>query len=804
MATSPLTARAEAAASVVATDTSLYHAVAKNASRYYLQPSTSTAAVGSFTPGSTISFVYCDAAGTWATTFQLVDGVTQRVYFPVGTVGLLDERTGANVLATVTKEGAQGFAAPDGDSEVLFTVPKGARLTAYVSTSGWYALRGDSVAADRIGADDTVYLRSSDVGVSIVGVRELVNTTRTAYQASDIDQMMGYEDYDTFGSYFNSTARKGTRYTYPECLKHNIVLDEDGLPMALYNGVPQYNIVTMAQCALTYYEKFIEEGEKPEDREHFLKVTDWLVEHQSDDGALRYEYAWWYYIIDEYLEPGWASSMVQGQSISAFARAYHLTGDEKYITAGDKALEFLVKPESEGGLRSTLGDVDPSLEDYIYFDMCPADPHGYTLNGYMYTLLGVYDWKTLKQVYGMDGGVASFYFSEGLESLEVALPYFDLGDWSVYDLGYLTYPGTTPNLNVHYTSQHNINPLHALYTVTGIETFNTYETRWRESLAISVPDAALGGDTRYQTACAIAEESYIDASPEGIIVVSGQDFPDAMTASALAGVLDYPILLTPRDTLHSAVSSYVNDNPSIEKAIIVGGDGAVSDAVKGGLENLGITTERLWGDDRYSTADAVRSYLTRSLESGQGDTASNTAIIANGYSYADALSISPYAAASGSPLFMTSREGELSVDDMQTITASFGEVIIVGGTGVVSPAVEQILSNALGSEAVIRLGGATRYDTSSKIAVFLTGNKGFSWSSVTFASGVDFPDALAGGPLCGSRGSVLLLANPNSLQEARCIETVYAYGTHVDRAYWLGGTAALPQDIRDRVLAAFY
>lgn len=76
----------------------------------------------------------------------------------------------------------------------------------------------------------------------------------------------------------------------------------------------------------------------------------------------------------------------------------------------------------------------------------------------------------------------------------------------------------------------------------------------------------LAGDTRYQTMGRIVSTAFPRHS-DTVVVASGDNFPDALSASSLAGGLNAPIILTPRpstpaSTTTSTKPSAKTRNPS--------------------------------------------------------------------------------------------------------------------------------------------------------------------------------------------------------------------------------------------------
>ncbi|TLM76529.1 MAG: hypothetical protein FDZ70_06500, partial [Actinobacteria bacterium] len=112
----------------------------------------------------------------------------------------------------------------------------------------------------------------------------------------------------------------------------------------------------------------------------------------------------------------------------------------------------------------------------------------------------------------------------------------------------------------------------------------------------------VAGDDRFHTACAISEEHFAEAT--SVVIANGLTWPDALSASALAGALDGPVLLTMPDALPEVVADEIARLGASE-AVVVGGVGAVSEGVADALETEGLTVTRIAGADRYATAAEV-------------------------------------------------------------------------------------------------------------------------------------------------------------------------------------------------------
>lgn len=256
-----------------------------------------------------------------------------------------------------------------------------------------------------------------------------------------------------------------------------ITFDDDGLVQYINAGEPVYNVVTLAHYALSWHGRHIRSGE-PIDM--FLKATNKLLEMQQPNGGVPYLYSYKHYAQSDAFDVPWFSGMAQGHVISTYARAYDLTGDQKYRDAGEIALTFMMAPTSQGGTATTLADLDASLSSHIWIEEWVTTPASYTLNGYMFALLGLYDW-----CHAADSQRACDWFDQGIESLLIVLPKFDIGGFSVYDLAHHTL-GVDPMPNIYYHKVH-IELLRSLGSVTGESELLEYADRWLGYVAGNLP-----------------------------------------------------------------------------------------------------------------------------------------------------------------------------------------------------------------------------------------------------------------------------------------------------------------------------
>ncbi|MDG8483814.1 cell wall-binding repeat-containing protein, partial [Streptococcus pneumoniae] len=80
---------------------------------------------------------------------------------------------------------------------------------------------------------------------------------------------------------------------------------------------------------------------------------------------------------------------------------------------------------------------------------------------------------------------------------------------------------------------------------------------------------------------------------------------------------------------------------------VLGGTKSVSSKVTTQLKSMGISVKRISGKNRYDLAANIAKQMK----------SSSTAVVANGFAYADAVAIAPYAAKQGYPILLTNDKG---------------------------------------------------------------------------------------------------------------------------------------------------
>ncbi|HWQ43340.1 MAG TPA: cell wall-binding repeat-containing protein [Desulfosporosinus sp.] len=194
------------------------------------------------------------------------------------------------------------------------------------------------------------------------------------------------------------------------------------------------------------------------------------------------------------------------------------------------------------------------------------------------------------------------------------------------------------------------------------------------------------------------------------------------------------------------------------------------------MADTGSTLERLAGDDCFATAIAV-------AEQGWKTGADNV-VLANAYVFSDALAAAPLAYKLNAPILLTDGAAltPSTLAEVQKLAPK--TITLIGGTAVISQAIQDSLSSTYGAANVQRYGGTDRYATAAAIASAL-GTTG----KAVIANGEDghYSDALAissyaaynGIPVLFTEAAALPAATAQALTAQKVSTTIVAGGESV-------------------------
>lgn len=271
----------------------------------------------------------------------------------------------------------------------------------------------------------------------------------------------------------------------------------------------------------------------------------------------------------------------------------------------------------------------------------------------------------------------------------------------------------------------------------------------RSALAGCGAERLYGAD-RWATSVAVGRVAAPAATTVVVAPGSDEHLVDALVSAPLAKALGAPLLLTATTGLPASVAADIRARAATT-AVVVGGPGAVSDAVVTALQQLGVSqVSRVYGADRYATSAAVAGRLA-----ALGGVTSGVAWVGSGAAghLVDALAADGPAAAASAPVLLTAPTYLPTSVRAALTTLRVTRTFVLGGTSAVGTAVQQQLP------APTRLAGVDRYDTAARVATAaaLPG-------PVCLVPGVDahLVDALPAGAL----GRSTVLAAPTVLPAA--------------------------------------
>jgi hypothetical protein len=254
----------------------------------------------------------------------------------------------------------------------------------------------------------------------------------------------------------------------------------------------------------------------------------------------------------------------------------------------------------------------------------------------------------------------------------------------------------------------------------------------------------IGGSDRIQTAFNVSQLEF----PTGIapaataVVLARSDpnqFADALVGQPLAVAKGAPILLTPSTALDGRDATEIKRLiPPGSTVFLLGGTVALTPDVANAVIALGYNVVRFGGADRFETAAII-------ADQGLGNP--STVLESDGLNFPDALSAGVAASKLKGAVLLTSGTSQAAATASYLAAHNPATRFAVGGAATAA------------DPSATSVAGPDRFATSSAVAAMFFPSPGVAG----FATGLDYPDALAGGARMGSLGGPLLLVNPDNV-----------------------------------------
>ncbi|MGA1836834.1 cell wall-binding repeat-containing protein [Herbiconiux sp. 11R-BC] len=287
----------------------------------------------------------------------------------------------------------------------------------------------------------------------------------------------------------------------------------------------------------------------------------------------------------------------------------------------------------------------------------------------------------------------------------------------------------------------------------------------------------IGGADRYEVSANVSMDAHRPDVPL-VYVASGQVFPDALAASAAAGIQSAPVLLATHDTVQASVLAELRRlRPG--KIVVLGGTNTISAAVESQLRAFALDVSRIDGADRFEVAVGVSRALV--------PTRAPVAYVASGEVFPDALAGAAAAGHLGGPVLLVSRGSvpDSVRDELRRIQPA--RIVVLGGVNTVS---EAVVANLGAIAPTTRLGGPDRFAVAAAVSAdaFPGGA-----STVYVASGAVFPDALSGGAAAVNQAAPVLLVTADAIPAPVAAELDRLNPTKI---VVLGGTATVSSAVQ--------
>ncbi|MBG6056934.1 putative cell wall-binding protein [Cryobacterium sp. MP_M5] len=206
-----------------------------------------------------------------------------------------------------------------------------------------------------------------------------------------------------------------------------------------------------------------------------------------------------------------------------------------------------------------------------------------------------------------------------------------------------------------------------------------------DQLALIAPTRRDAGANRYETSRIINQNAF-GAGAKTAFIATGANFPDALSASAVAGGVAKPVVLV--DGAATGLNAATRDllgALGVTAAVIAGGSPSVSTGIERDLGALlgSASVTRLSGADRYATSAAVNR---------ASFTSAPTAYFAAGTGFADGLAGAALAARDHAPLYVVPNNciPAYMLADLQTLGTT--RRILLGGASVLGAGIENLAS----------------------------------------------------------------------------------------------------------------
>lgn len=275
----------------------------------------------------------------------------------------------------------------------------------------------------------------------------------------DIYMGVGHISHEsTLGPYYQDISKALPNVTNGKFA----VLDSFGIPCFHLNGNKVYCPITVIQYGLMCNDLILKYKDNNVRYNHLKNIVAYLenTKEYFNDSILWKNKAYEAYN----LKDGWISCIIQGQALSLYLRLYQLFDDSFYFDRAIQIYNSFNIPFEDGGFRRY--DIDGNL----WYEEYPSEPPSYVLNGFVYAILGIYDFYRVTH----DQEVLENW-NQSLQTLQLNLHKYDVWYWSLYD------QLKKELVSFYYMKNIHIPLMEIMFQLTGINIFSHYAEKWKKN-----------------------------------------------------------------------------------------------------------------------------------------------------------------------------------------------------------------------------------------------------------------------------------------------------------------------------------
>jgi hypothetical protein len=222
-----------------------------------------------------------------------------------------------------------------------------------------------------------------------------------------------------------------------------------------------YNITAICQIAIASMQLYLEFNDEKYLKEFEINVN-WLFKNSR----INDECAYWdynFYFPSYRLKPPFQSGMAQGLVLSTLIYSYSYKNSQETFDLITKTFNSFLNESSSFVLNHNK---------QIWFEEYPSQPSSFVLNGFIFAMIGIWDYYILT-----NDTRAKNIFDNCVYSLKCNLKTYDMFFWSRYD----RFPGRTASFEYHNL---HIDQLNYLYKISNEKTFLFYAIKWQNQKSV--------------------------------------------------------------------------------------------------------------------------------------------------------------------------------------------------------------------------------------------------------------------------------------------------------------------------------